>query len=138
MLPLNSLEIFQWGVKNIGPIFGGVSFMASRSEPTLYICNDKGHWVALYIGLQRNEYFDSLGGAPTRAFEDILGPNYVNCPVSLQSPHLPSCGYYCLYYGFCRARNISFDDIIDVLRLHRDGIIVETVQDIHPVTSGTS
>ena len=140
MLPLSSLEIFQWGVQNIGHIFGGVSFTAPyhlRTEPTLYICNDNGHWVALYIGLERNEYFDSLGGAPSRAFEDILGANYINCPVSLQSPLLPSCGYYCLYYGFCRARGISFDDVITTLRLYTDEVITQTVQHIHPVTSGT-
>ena len=109
-------------------------------KPTLYIANTALeshptgiHWVALLLGVETPEYFDSLGQKPCREFADFLGSKYTYCSSRLQSLSTYACGYYCLYYAVCRAQHLPFDRIVHDLYNMDDQTVMHTVQQIQPI-----
>ena len=73
------------------------------------------HWLAVYVGWDGAEYFDSYGRPPPKGifakFMTKCGPSIHN-PVWLQGPWTAVCGQYCLYYLLHRCRGYSMDTIV--------------------------
>ena len=95
------------------------------SFPALFIANvdtsekPGSHWVAFYFTKdQKGEIFDSYGLPPsnyTGTFSAFLNNNSNDWSfnsVPLQSINSKVCGYYCLYYGLFRCRNIGMSTIV--------------------------
>ena len=147
--PLSNFEILTWltGHEEIKPILGGVFSIDTlprvhHYEPTLYIVNTAKsshptgtHWVAILVGIETSEYLDTLGCKPRPEFIDILGSNYIYCSKKLQDPSSSACGYYCLYYGLCRAQQLTFERIVTDAYNASDYTVMYTVQQIRAIVS---
>jgi len=92
-------------------------------KPSLFIVNSdpiafKGeHWEVLYFD-KINEHFDSVGLEPHPVLETHLitnGPKYRFNSKRVQNYHTNSCGLFCLFFCYFRARAYSFIDIMDML-----------------------
>jgi len=99
--------------------FDGV-FSSDRlpTKPRLLFCNtdpsdESGkHWIAIYVDDDEyyGEYFDSLGCAPTRAFERYMKKRcrewIYNCK-QLQSIVSRFCGHFCACFCILRSRGVD-------------------------------
>lgn len=96
------------------------------SKGYYYICNtdrifSKGkHWVVIYWDNRNNndsiEFFDSLGKIPSLHFYKFMKQvknKIIYSNRRLQSVKSDACGYFCLYFIFCRMKGISFNTIIN-------------------------
>ena len=72
-----------------------------------------GHWIALNVGADEAEYFDSYGGDVLNSLKrKWRKKTWVNNPIPLQSPLSAVCGQYCIYYLLHRARGLSMASIV--------------------------
>lgn len=143
--PLSDRELLAWlaNQPEILPILGGVYCRdnlptVDHKVPKLFIVNmalsthsTGTHWTAMYTGPATPEYFDSMGNKPHRDFIQFLGPNYIYCESMLQSPTLPTCGHFCLFYAINRARGLSFEHIVQ--NCVSDRIIVDFISSLRPL-----
>ena len=71
-----------------------------------------GHWIALNVGADEAEYFDSYGGDVPKAIKRRWKKkSWVSNPIPLQSPLSAVCGQYCIYYLIHRARGFTLPAI---------------------------
>lgn len=123
-LNLNSVTLLKCMLTDtyLRPLTGGVyarDRLPTKTylKPTLVIANtDEAdnagtHWVAMMVGIQTPEYFDSLGDSPCKEFVHFLGKRYTQNTTLRQSPNSSACGYYCLYYVLQRARGVPFETV---------------------------
>ncbi len=120
-------------------------------RPALLILNsdDSGkpgkHWCAIYVPqLGPPEFFDSAANLPQSyniTFQDFLvqqGPEYKIITARLQQEQSTTCGHFCLYYAWHRARGWTLEDIIDDMDLKKlannDYKVVKFVKDVFNVT----
>jgi hypothetical protein len=88
------------------------------------------HWTAFFVTSPRNvEYFDSLGREPEGDIKDFYEsfPFRKRSVVRLQSLFSNACGPYVLYFILRRCGGISFESIMDSLRLHQspDSVVTQ-------------
>ena len=87
---MNTQQLQEILKRGIGHRLGGVyalNELPTHSEPDkFYICNTQPdwlpgeHWLAIYIGKQRQaEYFDSYGRPPKEAILKLLSTNSDRC-----------------------------------------------------------
>ena len=98
-------------------IFGGTwsvdSFPKPKALPTCYVINTSPswhpgtHWVAIYKGIDRDEYFCSYGTKPAVGIQRNLRKDYTSNRYLLQSPTSDLCGQYCILYLLCKCRGYS-------------------------------
>ena len=145
--PLSDVEMLSWLLVNVQSGVGGIYFRDTlpldrkvHTTPTIYIANTAKlshptgtHWVALTLGLERAEYFDSLGHAPCAEFVEFLGPHYVYCATPLQATTETSCGYLCLFYAVCRSHHLTFETIVKICYAAGSYAIMATVQELGPL-----
>ena len=105
--------------------FGGV-FSANtlpeiiRNLPIGYVVNTAKdthpgeHWISIWIGKNgQKEYFDSYGLPPlNEEIESFLEPFYKYNDKRLQNLTSATCGQYCIYYIWHRARKKSMKEIV--------------------------
>jgi hypothetical protein len=88
------------------------------------------HWTAFFVTSPNSvEYFDSFGQPPQGKIKEFYESfNHRKRSIEyLQSPFSNSCGPYALYFVLRRCGGISFDRIIDSLKLHRspDSVVTQ-------------
>jgi hypothetical protein len=79
------------------------------------------HWLMVYFvpALASCEFFDSLGLSLDKyppQLADFVFRNSATCVYNsrkLQCDTSSTCGYFCLYYGICRARGLNSNEIIN-------------------------
>ena len=122
----NELLSFMENDSSIKAMMGGVIpkdlLPAPTSKPKLFIVNldksnEKGsHWVALLLTNKYiNEYFDPLGNLPDSYFREYFNFYSLYCLVNrkqCQSENTSSCGLFCLFYCYSRARGKSLQEIV--------------------------
>jgi len=68
------------------------------------------HWVAIWIESPEScEFFYSYGIAPN-CYGFVISCTTVN-PKPIQSLNSVVCGYYCIYFLYCRSRGLSLTQI---------------------------
>ena len=92
------------------------------SNPKLFILNlDKSnergsHWIALLLSNNYiSEYFDPLGHKPDIYIKQYFNKHCIPYLVSTQqyqSPVSSSCGKFCLFYCYLRARGKTMQEIV--------------------------
>ena len=80
------------------------------------------HWVAFVVTSPDHvEYFDPLGKVPEDHIKDYYEQftfrKRMDYP--LQSLFTNACGQFCLYFILRRCGGLSFESIVDSLKLHR-------------------
>ena len=98
-------------------IFGGTwsldCFPKAKALPICYVINTSPswhpgtHWVVVYKGKDRDEYFCSYGSEPSNEIQRILRKDYTSNRYLLQSPTSDLCGQYCILYLLCKCRGYS-------------------------------
>ena len=91
-------------------------------RPLLLVCNtDKHdrpgeHWVVIYLGTRRGEYFDSYGQPPIPLFERYLTKfcsRWIFNDKKIQSFMTEFCGHYCIFYCLYKRLGYSLKSIAD-------------------------
>ena len=81
------------------------------------------HWVAIYCtNINQLEYFDSEGKPPPSRlmmWGHLGNPSIVYNAQRLQSYCSSVCGEYCLFYLYCRMKNVSFTSFLSYFQLKR-------------------
>jgi hypothetical protein len=89
------------------------SCLIANTDPT----NLPGkHWVAIFIGTDEAEFFDSYGLPPASNLSSYI--RKYRKPVTyngtrVQGPLSSTCGHYCLYYLCHRVRGKSMKNIVN-------------------------
>ena len=126
---MNSQGLKSYCLKHshIKPYFGGVVPknlipISLRRKPIFYIVNTAAsyengqHWVVLWFDHNTIEYFDSLGSPPSELeIERSLswhGPDYVYNSTEVQGHLTKTCGQFCLFYIYFKARGLSMTEIV--------------------------
>ena len=101
--------------------------------PSFYVCNtasskERGeHWLLIGFTARENkgELFDSLGGREGSHPREIYQFLYNNSSGGIkmnseqyQSSDSLACGYFCLYFGDLRCRDMSYDVCLRTLNSH--------------------
>jgi hypothetical protein len=99
------------------PVFGGTwsadSFPKTTTSPVCFVVNTAPswhpgrHWVAIYRGVDGDEYFCSYGSKPAVEIQRNLRKDYTSNCYMLQSPTSDICGQYCILYLLCKCRGFS-------------------------------
>ena len=90
--------------------------------PASYVINEdpstKGgsHWIALYIGHQTVEYFDSYGQPPIPSIKKCIGrlsqQQVSHNEKQLQSFQTQTCGPFCIFYLIKKQEGSSLEKMI--------------------------
>ena len=113
----------------IKPYFFGVHPVDQLPHHISYPCclvanTDKSdspgeHWVCLFIDESgEGDWFDSYGFGPefySSTFQRFMAKHcrlYQFSTVQLQDVSTTVCGPYCIYFLYCRARGMSYDEIL--------------------------
>ena len=131
---MNTEELERFMLKDmyIRKLYGGVLpkdyLPLMVGEPKMFIVNcdestKKGsHWAVVYlVNHSTSEYFDPLGSIPSIDFANylMLQSNVIKINVKqCQSKSSISCGKFCLYYCYFRARGYSMFKIQNMF--HKD------------------
>jgi len=105
--------------KTYGGTWSIDNFPAWSSDPCCYIINlspswHRGsHWTAVYRDKHRCEYFCSYGSRAPKEIRRLMGRNYSESGVQLQTINSDLCGQYCILYIMCRCRGGSLNDFLD-------------------------
>ena len=105
-------------------------------KPSIFIVNTDpislpgDHWIALYMD-DTCEHFDPDGFSPRPYFETYLmakGSKYKYNGKRVQDYISETCGRFCLIYYYFRARNFTFEEILNMFtdNLKLNEIIVST------------
>ena len=126
---MNTEELEQYMLNDpcIASVYGGVvakdQLPVDVTFPSIFVVNldtsDKvgTHWIVIYIQSRRKcEYFDPLGDPPDQFLTSYMMSHTQKVAVSskqCQAVDSNSCGKFCLYYCYFRARGNSMKDILD-------------------------
>lgn len=93
-------------------------------RPALIIANtDESHkpgqhWIAIFVPrVGKPEFFNSFGGKPTNKYFISFLKQYGSIrynEVRLQSTFSIVCGEYCAVFLYCKAKNIDFQDFLEL------------------------
>ena len=111
----------------ISSILGGVVpkdlLPPPTKAPKLFIVNldksnNKGsHWIALLLSdTYITEYFDPLGNEPDIYLQQYFNKYFLTCLVNkkqCQHSNTSSCGKFCLFYCYLRARGKTMTEILN-------------------------
>ena len=104
------------------------TYIPVEERPRFYIvntdpkCKPGKHWVLIFIGIRKVEFYDSLGRLPSfyhrslKHFMLINGQSYTCLNVRLQSLVSKNCGQFCLYFAKLKCLGMSMRQIIRIFR----------------------
>ena len=73
------------------------------------------HWVVLYFGKHKAEYFDPLGEPPTPSLNRYLlqhSDGYMWNNIAVQGPSSDKCGHFCIYYSYFKSKGFTMPCIL--------------------------
>ena len=82
--------------------------------------SDGEHWIAVYNVNNYIEVFDSFGQMSSKGHINFASiarnkPLRFN-RMSIQCTDSLFCGYYCIFYLYCKVHNMSFDSFLNVFQ----------------------
>ena len=78
------------------------------------------HWIAVYcVNNNQLEYFDSEGRPPLTRISRMWSHSIIYNTQRLQSYCSSVCGEYCIFYLYCRMKNVSFTSFLSYFQLKR-------------------
>ena len=95
--------------------------LPSLPSPSIFAVNldprhlPGSHWVVLYFGKDKAEYFDPLGEPPTPSLNRYLlqhSDGYMWNNMAVQGPSSDKCGHFCIYYSYFKSKGFTMSCIL--------------------------